>query len=168
MGTKIELTIRRAGGTVVEFPVWPSANMPDKHAPAAKYHFKPETKDPDAPHVAVVSNVVHVERLLSIPGYRLADGEAQEIARPGIANETAQPVAAEPKTVAAAAPTVKDPKEDPAVKEITLLPIRELKARINTFPIEALTAALALEQANDDPRKGFIEVLQAHLGSGTE
>lgn len=157
-GVKIELSIKRAGGTVVDFPRWPSENVPHLEAPAARYHFKPESPAENAPHVCEVAHPVHVQRLLSITGYRLA-GEAEDLPLPAPNPAAASmPVAA--LTSAAPAPAANAEK----VAEIRALPIRDLKATINTFTGDDLRAALVAENASPDGRKGFIEVVQAHLG----
>ena len=57
---KIELTIRRKGGSKVKMG-------------AETYHFAPDKDDPNGPHVADVTDQAHIDRLLSIPGYRQAD-----------------------------------------------------------------------------------------------
>lgn len=175
MNTKIECTIRRPGGSVVEFPQWPSSQVPDKTAPAARYHFKPASNDADAPHVATVTHRAHVDRLLSIPGYRLAsDSEPVSLDTP--------PVIVEQATEGASPPTLETeggeggdtagqgdaPHVDPVIAAIVELPVRDLKAKINTFSHEQLTAALAIEQAKEEPRKGFVEVIKAHLGTGAD
>lgn len=183
MGTKIECTIRRPGGSIIEFPEWPSGNVPDKTAPAATYHFKPESTAADSPHVAVVSHRAHVDRLLSIPGYRLAviGDDAGALAMPPApapvppvgetgsaadATATAVNVTDGVNIVATGADAVVPSPQDPVVAEIAELPIRDLKAKINTFSSDQLIAALALERAKEDPRKTFIEVVEAHLGDG--
>lgn len=53
---KIELKIKRKNGSRIE--------LGEK-----VYHFKPDEKDPDGPHVAEVTEQAHIERLLAIPEY---------------------------------------------------------------------------------------------------
>lgn len=56
-GVLIELTLRRAGGSVVDLG-------------GQSYHFRPSEADPR--HVAFVTDPAHVKRLLSIAGYEVA------------------------------------------------------------------------------------------------
>lgn len=70
---KIELMIRRKGGTVVDFG--------KNEATKVSYHFAPvDPANPDSPHVCEVNDDAHVNRLLSITGYRLFRGERTPIA----------------------------------------------------------------------------------------
>jgi hypothetical protein len=63
---KIECTLKRKGGTVVELP-------------GKTYHFKEQD---DGKHVADVTNEAHIERFLSIPeAYRLLRSPGAEAAR---------------------------------------------------------------------------------------
>jgi len=65
----IELKIKRQGGTKVDID-------------GQNYHFKPANDNPDAPHVAQVTNEEHIARFLAITeGYRIApDSTAQAAA----------------------------------------------------------------------------------------
>ncbi len=63
---RIELTLRRKGGSIVEM------------ADGTKYHFAPSAADPR--HIADVTKKDHIRRLLSIEGYDIADGEDDDTA----------------------------------------------------------------------------------------
>ncbi len=57
---KIESIIKRSSGSKIILD-----------NPRTIYHFKPETTEPEAPHVANVTNKSHIDRLLAIKeGYR--------------------------------------------------------------------------------------------------
>lgn len=64
---KIEHTIRRQGGTVIDMP--PTETSPH----GASYHFKPEEDDPR--HVASVEDKAHLKRFLGIDTFDVADAE---------------------------------------------------------------------------------------------
>lgn len=177
----IETLNKKKGGTKHSFPAWPTENVPNKTAPAATYHFKPtadHAEDEDAPHVCDVKNRVHADRFLESPGFRVvfADEDtdlSQAPPKPAIsgappviekAADTTEPVMQAPPALAAApAPT-----GNAKVEEIRLLSVRDLKAKINTFSVDDLTAARAAEAAVKDepPRKTWLEVVDAFLGAG--
>lgn len=161
MGVKIELTIRRKGGSVVEFPA-------QGDAPAASYHFKPATNDPDGPHIATVANEAHVKRLLSIDAYRLVMDTAAPAPTlpqtPGGSGVPPKATEGDQTPPPGGAGGAKDEKPTEVVAAILELSLRDLKAKINTFAEADLRAALAFEQKNPDGRKGFIEAVTAHLG----
>ncbi|SEH89720.1 hypothetical protein [Paraburkholderia hospita] len=101
---KIECTLQRKGGTVVELG-------------GKTYHFKPTDDDPR--HVAEVENEAHIERFLSIrEAYRLPRKPGAEAVE-----ETLEPIKSTAPTPAPAAP--------PAV---TLEPGQFLKTSGATFP----------------------------------
>jgi len=208
---KLECTIHRITtnpktgavfvGTVVDFDRWPSENVPDKTAPAARYHFKPISDDPNAAHVCDVTNDVHAHRLLECNGaYRIyGAAEAPSLPTPGTsqaaaapiesdeiirlrkqlaeaeqraglittASATAASVGGELAAGALSAMNIADEAFKNAVQAVLDMPVRDLKAMINVHPREVLTAALVAERATEKPRKGFVEVLEAHLGDGT-
>jgi hypothetical protein len=154
---KIESILRRSGGTHVTFSAgdrWPW--------PAGQYHFAPETDDPNAPYVCEVIEEAHIQRLLTMTGsFRMAqDGGVQvQIQRPAA---TVAPIApsAQPQTE----PTADSPEFIEMVAEVRELTVRALKATINTKPIEVLKSALEAERASGDPRKSWIDVVEAHVG----
>lgn len=162
---------RRPHGVKVSFDEWPNVNAPNApKAPAATYHFLPVDDSPGAPWVADVDNAVHAARLLSISeGYQqyTADGKKP-------ASTASLPA---PPTVGATAPSappmqaasVQAESADPArVAEIREMPIRDLKAKINTYTDGEVKAALDLEQAEKSPRKGLVDVLSAQLAAPTK
>ena len=70
---KIECLIKRRGGSEVTFG--------KNAATQVKYHFKPvDPANPDSPHVADVADDEHINRLLSIPGYRIYRDQAKPLA----------------------------------------------------------------------------------------
>jgi len=161
---KIQCLIHRQGGTEVTFDQ-------DDRWPAGRYHFQPETNAPGAPHVAVVDEELHQHRLLSMPDvYRLVlDKQAKAPTpesgavvvppkQPGASQDPPPPVSTGDTTPPAIAAT--------RVTEIRDLSIKDLKGKVNTFSADELRAALAAEKARTDesPRKGWIDVVQAHLG----
>jgi hypothetical protein len=154
-------------GSTVTFDRWPTpegtpfANQPD--TPPATYVFKPaDPNDPEAPHIAEVAHAAHVHRLLECNGAFRIHAESAQLARP-----TPPP----PKKVAAPVEDTNKadkPLSEELAKEIAAvreLPVRDLKAKINTFPQELLQCALEAEKASETPRKGFIDVVVAHLGT---
>ncbi|WP_202841963.1 hypothetical protein [Luteimonas saliphila] len=170
---KIQCLIRRAQGSQVSF----DAN--DKW-PAGHYHFKPESDAPGAPHVAEVTEEMHLHRLLSQPDvYRVVpDGQAKADvpASGGVVIPPKQPPAppAAPPAGPPAGDTTTAPPPPPAadvdakvVDEIRDLTVRELKAKVNTYDAAALRAALAIERdrKDDKPRTSWIAVVEAHLGA---
>lgn len=168
---KIQCLIRRSGGSEVTFDAcdrWP----------AGTYRFKPESDAADAPHVAEVTEERHIHRLLSMPDvYRMVvEGapqpqapESGEISVPPKlpegAGDAPPPAPSEPDAPSDAAPEL-EPAVAERVAALRNLTIKELKAKINTYSYNELRAALAAEQARTDdaPRKGWIDVVVAHLG----
>lgn len=167
---KIESIIRRNGGTNVNFAA-------DDRWPAGHYHFKPESTDPGAPHVCNVEVPEHVNRLLCIPeGYRVAASElGAGIIQPPKQVPTPAPVLAPTPapadTVSGKTPpqAEDEPGDHPVFLEdigkLRETSVRALKATINTYSKELLSAALAAEKGSEDPRKSWIEVVEAHLGA---
>lgn len=157
---KIQCLIERKGGTTVTFDA--SARWP-----AGEYHFLPDPSEPRTPHLAEVTEELHIHRFLGMPDTYRAYIAGQT--KPAAPAQPAQPgatggVALPPKQPDPAATTT--PAVDPAkVTELRELTIKDLKANINTYSTEQLAAALAAEKA-DDPRKGWVEVVEAHLGEG--
>lgn len=80
---RIELTIRRKGGSHVELD-------------GTTYHFAPSAADPR--HTAEVTNKAHLKRLLSIDGYEPDEGdEGDTDATPQA--DPATPIAPEPEVI---------------------------------------------------------------------
>lgn len=77
---KLELTIKRPGGTPVP--------IGDKN-----YEFKPESSAPDAPHVCEVEDESHIAILLGTGVYRLA-GKIEK--KPPLPAPTSAPAASDP------------------------------------------------------------------------
>jgi hypothetical protein len=154
-------------GVVIDFPQWPNENAPTApEAPAARYHFKPEDTEPGSPWVCEVGNPVHLARLLGTPeGFRIYDdGKAHKVPaslpeppKVGTVVTTAAPLA--PLSVQAAA------VDAAKVESIRALPVRELKATLNTFSDAELKAALDAENEQQEPRKGFVQTIEAHLAT---
>lgn len=164
---KIECIIKRVGGSRVNFDAWPNENMPESApAPAADYHFKALDKnDPQSPHVAEVTEPVHIARLLSLSHcYRvhLDDGESP--------SEFTQPVVPVKPRAKPAPPPPPAGVDTARVDALRALSVKDLKKSINTFDEPTLRAALAAEQErkDDKPRATWIEVVEAHLGNGDE
>lgn len=161
---KIESIIRRAGGTKVGF-------SEEARWPAGEYHFKPESDATNAPHVCDVTVEEHVNRFLSLSdAYRPAASE--------IGAKIVQPKPAAPSKPLLETEHVAVVETDAGIATITDIPggadalaalrettVRALKGTINTYPKELLQAALAAEKASGDPRKSWIEVVEAHLGA---
>jgi hypothetical protein len=182
---KIESIIKRPGGTHVPFDQ-------TRRWPAARYHFKPqEGAGEDAPHVADVPNEAHIARLLSITeGFRpfLANSANVPMKRPtelsagaaGSSSESEPPTQTFVVTSDAGGEGESEETDqeqtgeqgggplDAQIAAIRELTIKELKGQINSFSDEALAAARDAETARTDdaPRKGFIDVINAHLGVG--
>lgn len=154
---KIESILRRSGGTHVTFSAgdrWPW--------PAGQYHFKPETDDPNAPHVCEVSDEAHIHRFLSLSdSFRLVldGGTKMQIQRPAATVTPIQPITQQTE------PPAEHQVFLEAVAEVRELTVRALKATINTKSTEVLKSALEAEKASDDPRKSWIDVVEAHLGA---
>jgi len=179
-------------GTTVSFDPWPTpegtffANKPP--TPARTYQFLPVDKtDPESPHVCRDVLPEHAHRLFECNGaYRLYE-DAAAAPRPATTTAPAAGAAGDPNPhVAKVAPVIGDDPDhqpvkppvdevpadqkkvafDNAVAEIREMPVKGLKARINTLDKGALAAALELEKqvTGDKVRKGFIETVSAHLG----
>ena len=70
---RIEHTLKRPGGTQIPMPPTPTN-------PAGKtYAFKPAADDQDGPHVADVTDPVHVKRFMATEGFEMvAEGADEE------------------------------------------------------------------------------------------
>lgn len=155
-------------GVRIDFPAWPDTTTPNApEAPAASYHFKPISDEPGAPWVADVDNPTHIGRLLGIPeAYRMYE-DKKVPAAVAKANEgadfsaasTSQEPPLQPVSVAAASVS------NERVAEIRALPVRELKAKINTYTPAELKAAYDAEMLEPAPRKNFCDVVQGQLGT---
>lgn len=157
---KIQCLIERKNGTRVTF------GDCDRWS-AGVYNFQPDPNFPDAPHLAEVTDERHLNRFLSISSYRLfmagtpVKRRAKSTAE-SVPDDDTGGVLAPPKKPEVAPVVV--PEEIEAIRSLT---IKELKAKINTYPAESLRAAADAERANtvDTPRKCWIEVVEAHLGA---
>lgn len=93
---RIELTIRRKGGSHVELD-------------GTTYHFAPTATDPR--HTAEVTNKAHLKRLLSIDGYEPADGDEGE-ADAAPQADPVTPIAPEPEVIRVSAADLDGDDED--------------------------------------------------------
>lgn len=150
---RIELKLHREGGSHVEFPA-------SGESPARKYHFAPTETDPR--HICDVDVPAHIQRLLSIEGYQLADVEPAPLVKP---TAVPSPVPEQENGEKEPDPPPPPPAENlERVAELRGLSVRDLKAQINTFSDDELRAALTLEEADDKPRASWLAVVKAHLG----
>jgi hypothetical protein len=162
---KIQSILVRAGGTHVTFDE-------NDNWPAGNYHFKPETNEPGAPHVCEVTDEAHIHRFLSLPeSFRVWLGD--DIEQPSGPAKRSSAAGLELTAGGGESGAVVPPKQpegetSPAVAEIRELSIKDLKGKINTYAKDDLLAALEAEKASTEeaPRKGWIEVIEAHLGVG--
>ncbi len=145
---KIECSIRRKGGTIVTFDATSRERL---GVNPGTYHFKPISGEPDAPHVADVTDRGHIDRFLSIGTYRAYEAPAA----PALPQAPSAPVA----QVVPVAPAA----DGFDAKAVQGLSVRALKEVLPTLSGEQAREVLALEEADADPRASVTDLLVARI-----
>lgn len=127
----VELTIRRKGGSTAHMP------PTDQHPNGKTYHFKPS--DTDERHIALVGDTAHLQRFLSIEGYKLlsmapvavhdAEGKGGDVTGGNVATATPAPEEPAPAPVVLPEPAPEPTEPEPAPpSDLTGMTDDELKA----------------------------------------
>ena len=142
---KIELTIRRAGGSDVD--------LPNDDGAFTRYHFKPlDATRADSPHVADVSDA-HADILLNLLPVAYVAFDAPKAA----------PAVARPAATAADTTTTADDKADTNGNGVLSVAEFNKAHAAGKFDELALRELLAAEEAAEHPRSSFIAAVTKAL-----